>query len=198
MQERGIQWNLSGEFDKNPLTFECQVAARQHRTCPQSLHQSRIKAACAEKCCLKQHLAALLLDGTTGRDEDELSVGVRRLVGGRLGDFDRPAGDVGGQKPEPVRVFRGERSDGKRHGLGSGGHVWGRTVLTSSSSARITSSSSDSTWTTAAWTALRRFSPSAARPPARINIRVEDTSRKGEPSRLRMAYASLTKERAVS
>ena len=107
MQERGIEWNLSGEFGENPLTFECQVAARQHRTCPQSLHQSRIKAACAEKCCLNQHLAALLLDGTTGRDEDELSVRVRRLAGGRLGDFDRPAGDVGGEKPEPVRVFRG-------------------------------------------------------------------------------------------
>ena len=98
-----------------------------------------IKAARTEKCCLDQHLAALLVDGTAGRDEDELSARVRRLAGRRFCDIDGPAGDVGGEEPEPVRTFRG-----------SVGHVWGRTVLTSSSRARMTSASSESTWTTAA------------------------------------------------
>ncbi len=105
-EERGIERNLSGEFGQNPLTFERQVAARHRGSRPQSLHQSRIKAARAEKCGLNQHFAALLLDGTTGRDEDELAVRVRRLAGRRLGDFDGPAGDVGGEEPEPVRVRR--------------------------------------------------------------------------------------------
>ena len=117
-KERGIEWNLSAEFGENPLTFECQVAARRRGPCPQSLHQSRIKAARAEKCCLNQHLAALLLDGTTGRDEDELAVRVRGLAGGRLGDFDGPAGDVGGEEPEPVRVSRARK---RRSRLGQDG-----------------------------------------------------------------------------
>ena len=94
----------AGQFGEHPLTFECQVAARHRGPCPQSLHQSRIKAARAEKCGLDQHLAALLLDGTAGRDEDDLAVRVRGLAGGRLGDFDGPAGDVGGEEPEPVRA----------------------------------------------------------------------------------------------
>ena len=97
------------EFGEHPVTFECQVAARRRGPCPQSLHQSRIKAARAEKCGLDQHLAALLLDGTAGRDEDELAVRVRRLAGRRLGDIDGPAGDVGGEEPEPVRIFRRQR-----------------------------------------------------------------------------------------
>src|SRR3954471_6909122 len=107
------------------MTFERQVAASRRGTCPQSLDQSRIEATRAEKCCLNQHLAALLIHGTTGRDEDELTVGVRGLAGLRLGDVDGPAGDVGGEEPEPVRTSRS-----------SVGHVWGRTVLTSSSRAR--------------------------------------------------------------
>ena len=74
----------------------------------------------------------------------------------------------------------------------------GRTASASSPRARTTSGSSERTWTMADWTALRRLSPSATRPPARINIRVEDTSRSGEPSRFLMALPSVTRARAVS
>ena len=104
-QERGREWNLSGEFGKNSATFECQVAARHRRTCPQCLHQSLIQASRAEQSALDQHLAALLLDGTTRRDEDDLAVRVSRLAGRCLRDIDGPAGDVGGEEPKPVRAI---------------------------------------------------------------------------------------------
>ena len=62
-EDRGVERNLSGEFGENSMTFECQVATRRRGPCPQSLYDPRIKAARAEKCCLNQHLAALLLNG---------------------------------------------------------------------------------------------------------------------------------------
>ena len=58
--KRRRQWNRVGEFGEHPAAFQCEVAARDRRACPQRSHQPPIQASRTEQSALDQHLAALL------------------------------------------------------------------------------------------------------------------------------------------
>ena len=87
--EHGIEWNLSAEIRRAPGDLRVPGSGAPSWPVPATpspiADQGRPRR---EERCLDQHLATLPFDGTTGRDEDELTVRVRRLAGRRFGDID--------------------------------------------------------------------------------------------------------------